>query len=192
MTKKLALRPMLGYTMWTQQWLSGSQTGLTGHATAKQLPRSQDTHTQMPYLLPLLLLQQLEQLRLLLQVPASRGSKSRVTCRLLLVLLLPSKAPCVLQALALQATMLSKPQLPLQLLLGRRQKVAALLALPGGNLLALLLLLLQQQLPAPLPLQQGLLDRLAKAQHAAECGSHLQSPEGGMVESLGLLFQCCC
>ena len=136
---------------------------------------------KMTYLLPLLLLQQLEQLRLLLQVPGSRASKSSVTCRLLLMLLLPSKAPCFLQALALQTTVLSEPQLTLQLLLGGRQKVPALLALPGRNLLALLLLLLlQQQLPASLPLQQSLLDRLTKAQHAAEGWSHLQSPEREM------------
>ena len=133
---------------------------------------------KIAYLLPLLLLQQLEQLCLLLQVPGSRASKSSVTCRLLLMLLLPSKAPCFLQALALQTTLLSEPQLPLQLLLGSRQKVPALLALPGRKLLALFLLLLQQQLPASLPLQQSLLDRLTKTQHAAEGWSHLQSPEG--------------
>ncbi len=71
--------------------------------------------------MPLLLLQKLKQLRVLLQVPRSRAGKSSVTGRLLLMLLLPSKAPRFLHALPLQATMLSEPPLPLQLLLGCRQ-----------------------------------------------------------------------
>ena len=87
--------------------------------------------------------------------------------------------------------MLSKPQLPLQLLRDCRQKVPALLALPRRDLLALLLLLLllQHQLPASLPLQQRLLYRLAKAQHAAEGRSHLQSPEGDVGSEMG---ESCC
>ena len=57
--------------------------------------------TQMAHLLPLLFLQQLEQLRLLLQVPGGRAGKSSITCRLVLMLLVPSETPCILQALAL-------------------------------------------------------------------------------------------
>lgn len=65
-----------------------------------------------------------------------------------------------------------------------------MLALPGRNLLALLLLLLQQQLPASLPLQQSLLDRLAKAQHVAEGWSHLQSPEGDVGSGMVEVYRC--